>query len=393
VSATTPGEPPFGRSPLHTDGSQPLGRVFAGLAGAGVTAFVVNELVQGRTPVWVSVVTLVSTGAWITGFVLPPRWDRARVVLFFVATIGGSLVACGTQVLGYISSIGAISGLIRRPQRRVITGLAAAVLSLLLLGVSALLFPNPIQLISSVAALIILVLISLSRRQYIASEVQERLLLEEKLAVEQERAEVAALAERSRIARDIHDVLAHSLGGLVLQLDAVEALLESGRHDEAHRRIAAARGLAAEGLEEARRAVDALRDPETAADPAAAIQQLIDTHRSLGARAELQQTGDPGPLDPAAAGALRRAAQEVLSNARRHAPGMPTELSLHWTPTDVAFRASTALAPSAPASPAGGGRGLVGLSERMAALGGSATAGVRDRAFVVEARVPRGAAA
>lgn len=383
-----------GKGPLVVaDDRRPLARVFAGLAGLGVTIFVVNELVTGRSAIWVAVLTLTGTGCWVAGFLIPSRWDRTRVVLYIGATVTGSIVACGTQVLGYIPAIGAVGGLIRRPQRPVTIGLAAATLSLLLLGLSAVLFPYPVQLIGSVAGLVILVLISLSRRQYRAAERQERLLLEERLVVEQERAEVAALAERSRIARDIHDVLAHSLGGLVLQLDAVEALLESGRHDEAHRRVAAARGLAAEGLEEARRAVDALRDPETAADPAAAIQQLIDTHRSLGARAELHQSGEPGPLDPVAAGALRRAAQEVLSNARRHAPGMATELSLDWTPTDIAFRASTALAAATPPSGAGGGRGLVGLAERMTALGGTATAGVRDHSFVVEARLPRKVAA
>jgi signal transduction histidine kinase len=243
--------------------------------------------------------------------------------------------------------------------------------------------------VSSIAALLIAGLLSYSRRQYRTSEQQERLLLAERLAVEQERAENAALAERSRIARDIHDVLAHSLGGLVLQLDAVEALLESGRGEEAAKRVTAARGLAAEGLEEARRAVDALRDPEAAADPAAAIRQLIETHRSLGARAELQVSGEPGPLDAPAAGALRRAAQEVLSNARRYAPGMPTALALDWTPTDVALRATTALAAGAPRVSAGGGRGLTGLQERMVALGGTATAGVQGTAFVVEAHLPR----
>ena len=75
---------------------------------------------------------------------------------------------------------------------------------------------------------------------------------------EQQRARL--LADRSRAARDIHDVLAHSLGGLVLQLDAVEALLEAGRVDEATRRAGDARALAADGLAEARRAVHALRD-------------------------------------------------------------------------------------------------------------------------------------
>src|SRR6185312_3428342 len=118
--------------------------------------------------------------------------------------------------------------------------------------------------------LIVAILVGVSRRQARTGVARERALLEE-------RARTAALAERSRIARDIHDVLAHSLGGLVLQLDAVDALLESGKTAEAAGRVKAARGLAADGLDEARRAVDALRDPDTA-DLAGAIEQLVITH-------------------------------------------------------------------------------------------------------------------
>jgi signal transduction histidine kinase len=349
------------------DDRRPLGRAFASVGAVLIGAFVVRELVT---------------------VLLPSRWDRVRVALSFVVIAAGSLVACASQVVGFVPALVSVASLIRRPQRPLVLSFVAGGLSLALLGLGALIAPQPLQLVSSVAALLISGLLAFSRRQYRTTEQQERLLLAERLAVEQERAENAALAERSRIARDIHDVLAHSLGGLVLQLDAVEALLESGRGDEAAKRVTAARGLAAEGLEEARRAVDALRDPEAAADPAAAIQQLIETHRSLGARAELRQSGEPGPLDVAGAGALRRAAQEVLSNARRYAPGVPTELSLDWTPTDVSLRARTALAAGAPRTSVGGGRGLTGLQERMSALGGSATAGVQGTAFVVEARIP-----
>ena len=374
------------------DERRPFGRALAFIASVLGAAFVVHELLAGREAVWAVAVALAGTVAWVAALLMPARWDRARIALLFLALACGSLASCSTQVVGLVPAFGSLAALVRRPTRSLALAAVAGAVALAFLGIGALISPQPVQLISSIAGLLIMVLISLSRRQYRLGELQQRMLLEEKLAVEQERAEVAALAERSRIARDIHDVLAHSLGGLVLQLDATEALLESGRTEEASRRVSAARGLAAEGLEEARRAVDALRDPETAADPGAAIQQLIDTHRSLGARAELHETGERGPLDPAAAGALRRAAQEVLSNARRHAPGMPTELALDWSADDVAFRASTALATGGTgvsASLAGGGRGLTGLQERMVALGGSATAGVRGRSFVVEARLPR----
>lgn len=373
----------------YDDDRRPIGRAFAVLASAGLGLFVVPELVEGRAQAWVAAVALGAAAVWIVAVMLPSRADRVRVPLLLGVIAAGSLVASSTQVVGFIPALGAVGALIRRPRGSLALAAVAAGGSLAVLGVGALIDPQPVVLLSSVAALIIVVLLSFSRRQYRAAERQSRLLLEERLTVEQERAENAALAERSRIARDIHDVLAHSLGGLVLQLDAVEALLESGRTSEAVARVGAARALAAEGLEEARRAVDTLRDPEAAADPAAAIQRLVETHRSLGARAELHESGEPGKLDAAAAGALRRAAQEVLSNARRHAPGMPTELALDWTPTDVALRATTALAAGAPRVSVGGGRGLVGLEERMVALGGSATAGVRGRSFVVEAHLPR----
>ena len=371
------------------DDRRPLGRAFASVGAVLVGAFVLRELLEGRLEPWIAGIALAGTALWLGSILLPTRFDRARIVLYFAVIVLGSFVACATQVVGFIPALVAVASLIRRPQRPLGVSLVAGGVALAALGAGALVAPQPVQLLSSIAALVIAGLLSYSRRQYRQSERQEKLLLAERLAVERERAENAALAERSRIARDIHDVLAHSLGGLVLQLDAVEALLESGRGDEAARRVSAARGLAADGLEEARRAVDALRDPEAAADPAVAIEQLIATHRALGARAELQVSGEPGPLEAAAAGALRRAAQEVLSNARRYAPGVPTELVLDWTPTAVAFRATTALAAGAPRTSAGGGRGLTGLQERMTALGGTATAGVRGRSFVVEARIPR----
>ncbi len=92
------------------------------------------------------------------------------------------------------------------------------------------------------------------------AETQERALLEERLISQRERATTAALAERARIARDLHDVLAHSLGALTLQLDAAAALAQARRWEGLDARIDRARGLAADGLAESRRAVATLRE-------------------------------------------------------------------------------------------------------------------------------------
>lgn len=106
------------------------------------------------------------------------------------------------------------------------------------------------------------------------AETQERALLEEQLVSQRERATTAALAERARIARDLHDVLAHSLGALTLQLDAAAALAQARRWDELEARIDRARGLAADGLAESRRAVAALR--ETPQQDLWAVSSFVD---------------------------------------------------------------------------------------------------------------------
>jgi signal transduction histidine kinase len=364
-------------------------------------------------PAWVVALTAVALLAWLLrSLTLGPtsansiltgsgtagrtsRWELAGTIAAMIAAVLGSVVAVPTEVLGYLPALVCIGALTSSPLRPLLLGLGLALLSLLIVSVAVLVNGqvSPSVLLGAGAGLLVSVLVGVSRREYRTSALRQRELLDDRLRLADEREHAAALAERSRIARDIHDVLAHSLGGLVLQLDAVDALLESGKTEEAHSRVLAARGLAASGLDEARRAVDALRDPETSADLGAAIAELVETHRSLGARAELEVVGEPRDLGPDAAGALRSAAQEALSNARRHAPGSVTTLSLMWA-TDAATLAvttplSTGAHASTPAAGPGGGRGLTGLRERVEALDGRADWAVRDGSFVVKAEVPR----
>ena len=352
---------------------------------AGIIAVSILLVVQvplAHRPPWVWALAGLALLGWLVRELVPAA-SRWFVVACLVALAAASVVTTSTSVLGYIAGIVCLAALIATPRWPLAIGLIAAGASAAIVGVDTLVLRADVPTtLGAFIGLIVAILVGISRRQSRTAVARERALLEE-------RAHSAALAERSRIARDIHDVLAHSLGGLVLQLDAVEALLESGKTAEAAGRVTAARGLAAEGLDEARRAVDALRDPEATADLAGAIEQLVITHRSIGAQASLSTTGEPAALSDDAAGALRRAAQEVLSNARRHAPGQPTALELDWWPEEVALTATTPLADDLDGpSSAGGGRGLAGLRERMEALGGSAQWAVRAGAFVVTARVP-----
>ncbi|HEV3131187.1 MAG TPA: histidine kinase [Acidimicrobiales bacterium] len=229
-------------------------------------------------------------------------------------------------------------------------------------------------------------MVGASRRQYVERTFQAEQLLAERVRADAERDRAAALAERNRIGREVHDVLAHSLGALSVQLDAADALLENG-NDEARARqlVQGARQLAVQGLEETRQAVHALRD-----EPVALSEQLS----SLAARdgAELTVTGAPRPLTADAGLALYRAAQEAVTNARKHAPGAPVSILLDFDPQSTNLRVTNGLCPdpenARELQTTGGGFGLQGMRERIELLGGQVVAEPSAFGWTVQVAVP-----
>lgn len=328
----------------------------------------------------------IALGLWVLATLLPDPWARARGAACVLMVLGGSLAGAPTDVVGFVPAISGILVLIGTPVFPIRLATATGVAGAVLIWVSALLFPAPSGTVVVVAALLLICALGgISRRQYRVSEAQTRALLEERVAVEQERTQVAALTERSRIARDLHDVLAHSLGGLVVQLEAVDALLESGRDAEARTRVQEARKLAVSGFDEAKRAVSALREP---AEPLSrVVDGFAETHRSLGGQVAVRGDADRGTLSAAGRDAARRAVQELLTNARRHAPGAPTTLDLDWEDDMLTITASTLPGRSSDGRPLGGGHGLAGMRERVTEAGGTMT--VRPGPpFEVELRLP-----
>ncbi len=199
----------------------------------------------------------------------------------------------------------------------------------------------------------------------------------------------AAEAERARLAADVHDVLAHTLSGLALQLEGATLLAATTPTDprlvEAVRR---AHRLSRSGLTEARRAVGALRGdrPPGPGD----IPTLVEEHRLASAGAvAFRQTGDPVALPAEVGAALYRAAQEALSNVRKHAGNAAVEVHLAW---DARGGVELTVADSGgepPASADGSGYGLSGMAERVRAVGGRVTAGTDgDSGFRVHVAVP-----
>ncbi|UCR90347.1 sensor histidine kinase [Mycetocola spongiae] len=201
-----------------------------------------------------------------------------------------------------------------------------------------------------------------------------------------ERAENAVLGERARLARDLHDVLAHTLGGLVMQLDALDALAEARPGDpEVRRRILAARTLALGGLEEARGAVDALRTPVGPLDDS--LLSLAHSAAALGHEVRIEVRGEAEPA-PAQADALYAVAVEALTNARKHSPGTASAILVTRGRDETALRITT-LAHGGSSGLPSGGHGLEGMAERILLVGGTFSAGIEDGAWTVEARVPR----
>ena len=175
----------------------------------------------------------------------------------------------------------------------------------------------------------------LQRRAYRVQAEQSAALLaqHERLRAEQRRADV--LDERTRIAREIHDVLAHSLGALGIQIQAAKAMLtDHGDIDRAVDALATAQRMAADGLTETRRAVHALRvDTLPLGEELAA---LADTHRQrYHVPVTLETSGEARALPPDAALALLRTAQEAMVNAAKHAPGQPVAVRLDYGDNDV----------------------------------------------------------
>ncbi len=232
-----------------------------------------------------------------------------------------------------------------------------------------------------------LVLVGRYRRAYRTQTEQAEALLAETRRAQFEAERAAALDERSRIAREIHDVLAHSLGALGIQLQAAEAML-SERHDitSALHSIAGARRLVDEGLTETRRAVRALR---TDAPPLPdALAALLDDRPGA-----LTVSGEPYAVSPAAGLALLRVAQEAVTNAAKHADGKPPTIALRYTDAGVELRVENALPDAVtvehPDPDTAGGYGLAGMHERLRLIDGELQAGPVGDRWVVQARVTR----
>ncbi|SPL87840.1 Putative two-component system sensor kinase [[Actinomadura] parvosata subsp. kistnae] len=202
----------------------------------------------------------------------------------------------------------------------------------------------------------------------------------------------AALAERQRLAADLHDIVAHTLAVTVLHLGGVRLALE---HDpkEAAAGVAEAERLARQSMAELRKVVRVLA--EEGADPAvvapqptaARLPELFEEYRTAGLELETGVEGELPSVGPTTGMVLYRLVQEALANASRHAPRCPVEVRLRVAEDGAVLATVANVLPGRP-SRHNGGMGLRAMADRVRMVGGQVTAGPEDDRWVVRAELP-----
>ncbi|NUW00402.1 sensor histidine kinase [Streptomyces sp. CAI 127] len=198
----------------------------------------------------------------------------------------------------------------------------------------------------------------------------------------EERARRALLEERNRIARELHDVVAHHMSVISIQAQVAPHLVEHPT-DELRENLTGIRQNALEALAELRRVLGVLRSEDAPAQSTRHAPQpgldrlgeLVATVRSAGLAVTVSTTGEPRPLPPGVELSAYRIVQEALSNVMRHAPGASAEVVIGHRPTGLTVQVVNS-PPEHPSAPSPGVRhGLLGMRERAAMLGGELATG------------------
>jgi signal transduction histidine kinase len=233
-----------------------------------------------------------------------------------------------------------------------------------------------------------------------AAQTRGELLRERAVALERSVADQrrgAVVAERARIARELHDLVAHSVSVIAVQAELLPPTIP-GLPDQARAGFEQIARSARSAMTELRQMLDLLRQGQTAAELAplptlAQLDELADAHRAAGGSVELRTHGQPRQLPAVVELSAYRVVQEALTNTRKHTPGAHAQVDVSYAPDQLTVR----IADDGPATratrsdPPGGtvGHGLVGMRERVSMLGGRLRTGPRPSGgFEVTAALP-----
>ena len=207
-------------------------------------------------------------------------------------------------------------------------------------------------------------------------------------------ARIAVLDEQARIAREMHDVVAHSVSLMVVQAGGARRMLDEDP-EESRAALESIEEAGRQALQELRRSLGMLRNGTT--EPAelspqpgtAQIEELLARTRAGGLPVELEVEGEPRPVAAGIDLTAYRIVQEALTNAVRHAGPARAGVRLHWSPGALELTVTDDGRGPNGAGPGGGGHGLIGMRERVAAYGGTFQAGpAAGGGYEIRARIP-----
>jgi len=330
------------------------------------------------------ILLVVAVAGWL-GWVwarFRPVGRRTAVCLAVMAVAGGALVAFAPVAAVFVG-VASLGATIAWPLRTAAWIIAAGLVAMLIAVPAA---GHQLGVVSAgVAAALTGTVVGVSRRQTLDRAANAALVQVTEARADAEAARAELLDGRNHLARELHDVLAHTLSALSLQLEALDALVSTGASTAAVReQLDSTKRLVREGLDEARGAVRALRE-----DAGPLEEQLA--RLAEDRRAQVHVCGQPRTLSPDVTLALYRVAQEALTNVVKHAPGQLAQVELGFTDDRVSLSVSNPRGGSANGSPlkdSGGGYGLQGIKERVLLLGGHVEVGPTAEGWLVHAEVP-----
>lgn len=361
----------------------------------GVGAGVFAEGSPGGVGLGITVGLLILAAAcWATGLSRHVRDLRVVVpALILLGICGAALDWPQSDGPGFVAGYMALAGLALRVSR--MTALLAGVPIVASIAVSdAHEAANPASAVLAVALgagflFVTSVLAALSQDAHHRAEA----LLAQESAIREAREQMAALAERAHMTRELHDILAHCLSSLSLQLESARLLAADTAADaRLAEQITQARRVACDGMVNAQRALQALRGgeipgldrlPDLISDTAAMLRMPVD----------FQTAGTPRPLSPEVQLAAYRTVQEALTNVAKHAgQGAQVLVRLTWAADRLEVSVADRGGDGVGAGLVSGGLGLSSMAERAALHGGQLTAGASADGFTVHLTLPLAAA-
>ena len=365
------------------------------LVGLGLLVFGVTTGVPrvdtGNQKLAALLLLVAASLAWLVWVLVRNSSSEAAIATCFVviAAAGGALAAFSPIALVF-PGVATLAAASRWP---LVPATAVGGVGVLAVLVATVANGNNFAVVwGGLAAVFLGVTVGVTRRQAIehAEQITRLELASDRADVERTRAEL--LAERNHLARELHDVLAHTLAALSLQLEAFATVVDAEPESSpaVREQLERTRRLVREGLDEARGAVRALRDDALPLDER--LRGLAEQQS-----AAFTISGTTRPLPGEVVLTLFRVAQEALTNVMKHAAGASTSVCLRYDEESVTLQVENAAAPQngrgSRLGETGGGFGLRGIAERLALLGGRVDAGPTEDGWRVTATAPAPSAA